>query len=68
MYLHRLELVIQERNRHIKQHEYHIMKHRVSINPYGQDPFKGISDAESHKKKCSPLYELSNPVKCTGSV
>ena len=44
------------------------MKHRVRINLYGQDPFKRISDTESYKKKCSPLYELSNPVKCTGSV
>ena len=68
IYLHWLVLVIQERNRHMKRHEYHIMKHRVMINLHKQDPFKSISDKESYKKNRSSLYELFNPVSRTRSV
>ena len=56
-YPHRLELMVQERNRRMNWHEYHIMKHRVRIKLYGQDPFKSVGDMESYTKKCSSLYE-----------
>lgn len=38
------------------------------INLHKQDPFKSISDKESHKKNHSSLYELFNPVNRTRSV